>query len=336
MIDRESLRQFLKREGLYIVAISFVLLVLLGQASRPGQASGARHPSDGGSADACSSSTAGVVLRTAAIGLGAMVGVACLAWCAVKLFRGEVLVASRPRMDAPWGAWDVAKVATLYVAVLVCVFRMSRAIEALILCPGRTDGNALIGLLADSAARLALVASVCHVVLGYGASPRAVGVTRRDWRGALRKGVIAYLAFVPVYMGMVRAQIWLADRLGVTPPLQEPVRIATLTDSLGVLVMLTIFAVVVAPVTEELYFRAFMQSAMRRRLREREAITAGALVFACVHQNWFALLPLFALGLLLGYLYERTQSLVAPVTVHVLHNAAMLAMIFWFRPVHGA
>jgi membrane protease YdiL (CAAX protease family) len=52
------------------------------------------------------------------------------------------------------------------------------------------------------------------------------------------------------------------------------------------------------------------------------AIFASALLFAVFHSPvWPTPVPLFALGLILGFLAYRTQSLVAPILLHALFNA---------------
>ncbi|MFQ5956704.1 MAG: type II CAAX prenyl endopeptidase Rce1 family protein, partial [Candidatus Brocadiales bacterium] len=39
--------------------------------------------------------------------------------------------------------------------------------------------------------------------------------------------------------------------------------------------------------------------------------------------------------LLLGYLYEKTGTLVAPITVHVLHNSVSLCVLLWIKQAGG-
>jgi membrane protease YdiL (CAAX protease family) len=58
------------------------------------------------------------------------------------------------------------------------------------------------------------------------------------------------------------------------------------------------------------------------------AIVGSAMLFAAVHSNnWPAPIPLMLLGLALGWLARRTQSLIAPITLHALFNlVAFLAL----------
>lgn len=61
---------------------------------------------------------------------------------------------------------------------------------------------------------------------------------------------------------------------------------------------------------------------VRRKRRTVGAVYASAAVFAAVHsQVWPTPVPLFALGLGLGYLAVRTRGVFVPVVVHALFNA---------------
>lgn len=61
------------------------------------------------------------------------------------------------------------------------------------------------------------------------------------------------------------------------------------------------------------------------------AIFSTALLFAISHPVWPTPVPLFVLGLGLGYLAYRTQSLVAPILVHALFNGvACLLMLLTY------
>jgi membrane protease YdiL (CAAX protease family) len=66
------------------------------------------------------------------------------------------------------------------------------------------------------------------------------------------------------------------------------------------------------------------------RSRVAVAVYATALFFAAAHSSvWPTPVPLFVLGLALGLLYHRTQSLVAPVVLHGLFNAVGCVILFW-------
>src|SRR5262249_38249758 len=60
---------------------------------------------------------------------------------------------------------------------------------------------------------------------------------------------------------------------------------------------------------------------------EARAVFAAALLFAVIHPVWPTPVPLFLLGLALGWVAQRTRGLVAPVTLHALFNAVSTLLL---------
>lgn len=85
-------------------------------------------------------------------------------------------------------------------------------------------------------------------------------------------------------------------------------------------------AVIAAPLCEETVFRGYLYPAAKRFAGPGAAALCSALLFAAAHSNLAALLPLFVLGLILVWLYERTGSLWAPIAVHFCFNGATVAI----------
>jgi membrane protease YdiL (CAAX protease family) len=89
-------------------------------------------------------------------------------------------------------------------------------------------------------------------------------------------------------------------------------------------------AAVVAPLVEEIFFRGFMFAGFRRRHGWVRAAVISSTLFALVHAQWTAFLPIFLLGFILAYLYQRTGSLWPGILFHVVNNAAAVAAIYLF------
>ncbi|MCD8281959.1 MAG: CPBP family intramembrane metalloprotease [Prevotella sp.] len=88
---------------------------------------------------------------------------------------------------------------------------------------------------------------------------------------------------------------------------------------------------VVAPVAEETVFRG----ALLRRLacagcKEWTAIVLSAIVFGAVHGNAAQFVHAFLVGLLLGWLYVRTRSIVPCVAVHWVNNTVAYVLVKLF------
>jgi uncharacterized protein len=89
-------------------------------------------------------------------------------------------------------------------------------------------------------------------------------------------------------------------------------------------VAIAIVVVVLAPVAEEIFFRAFFYRALRTRLHVWSASLITGCVFASVHLQYYAepalLLIIAAFGIGQCLLYERTGSLFAVIATHAAFN----------------
>ncbi|MFB6194938.1 MAG: lysostaphin resistance A-like protein, partial [Haloplanus sp.] len=98
------------------------------------------------------------------------------------------------------------------------------------------------------------------------------------------------------------------------------------------LYMIPVAILLVGPF-EELVFRGGVQGILRRTWGPSVAIVVASVLFGLLH--WFALTGSGAvakvpyvtvaamLGLVLGYLYERSRNLVVPAVVHGLYNTVL-------------
>jgi membrane protease YdiL (CAAX protease family) len=93
------------------------------------------------------------------------------------------------------------------------------------------------------------------------------------------------------------------------------------------LALTAIVIVVVAPFAEELFFRGALTGALAQRLGALTPVVTGA-IFGAVHLELRAFPALFILGVLLGWLYMRTRSLLPGMAVHAANNLlALLAAL---------
>jgi membrane protease YdiL (CAAX protease family) len=82
-------------------------------------------------------------------------------------------------------------------------------------------------------------------------------------------------------------------------------------------------AVVAAPLCEEFIFRGLIYGGLRRSMSAAPAMLASAAIFAVIHPP-LSMLPVFVLGLCTAWTYERSKTLLAPMLVHAVYNAAVL------------
>lgn len=77
----------------------------------------------------------------------------------------------------------------------------------------------------------------------------------------------------------------------------------------------------VGPVVEELFFRGAIERALLRKYKPWVAIVVSGLIFGIVHMNPAQVVFASLAGMLLGWLYWRTRSLIPCMVVHVLNNS---------------
>lgn len=87
-----------------------------------------------------------------------------------------------------------------------------------------------------------------------------------------------------------------------------------------------------APVCEELVFRgAVLRALLRWTPRHWLAIAISALLFALIHANPIQMPHAFLVGLLLGWLYYRTDSIVPGIVYHWVNNS-IAYVVYNFYP----
>lgn len=98
------------------------------------------------------------------------------------------------------------------------------------------------------------------------------------------------------------------------------------------LMTILISAVILAPLLEEPVFRGVLQTCLMRLQGGRRwpALVLTSLLFSVTHAwvvPWQNLVPLFVLGLVFGYVYERTGSLMTAVLTHAGFNAINVGIV---------
>lgn len=152
--------------------------------------------------------------------------------------------------------------------------------------------------------------------------PRMFGA---QWRPALATGAAFGLGAAVVGIAYLQA----VHGLGL---LDAPARRAHDAGHVQLGAWIVPLGVLAAPVFEEFIFRGLIFGGLRRSMRLLPAAAASAAVFAIVHPP-LSMLPVFALGLCAALAYERSRLLLAPMAVHAIYNAALIA---WQSSVPGS
>jgi len=183
----------------------------------------------------------------------------------------------------------------------------------------------LVGRAVVSVVWLAAVLLLARGAFRHGLR-RGMGLSGRRWLYDSLRGVLAYLTVLPICIGLGLLMEWLFAALQIEPN-YHPV-LLQLADLPPAWKLLAVFStVVLAPLAEEIFFRGVLQSAVRQwSASPWGAVLAASAFFAAMHLDQPQALPsLFALAVAMGYNYERTGRLWAPVLIHAAFNAVNLA-----------
>ena len=84
--------------------------------------------------------------------------------------------------------------------------------------------------------------------------------------------------------------------------------------------------VVMAPVFEEMLFRGIIQGGASREYGPMKAILVASAIFGLVHLVPQQVVNAFFCGIIMGYVYYRTGSLIPVIIIHLLNNAIAYIM----------
>ena len=160
---------------------------------------------------------------------------------------------------------------------------------------------------------------------------RALGL-RGAWPArAIGCGATLFLAVLPPLWAAFAVSSQFCRWLGIREEPQDVSTLLATSGSVAVVVLIAVFAIAIAPVFEEFFFRGFAYPVLKQRWGTLKALMVVSAAFAAIHLHLPSLGPLFALAVGLGLAYELTGSLLAPITMHVLFNAANVLMILYVR-----
>jgi uncharacterized protein len=152
-------------------------------------------------------------------------------------------------------------------------------------------------------------------------------------------GVLAALALLPVVELLeVLSRRWLFD--WSTLPHQAALKeLAHKANAFSLLegvrgqwpavVLLGLIIGVLGPIGEEIFFRGFAYRILKQRFGMAAGMALSALLFAILHANPTGIVPIYLVGLVLAWLYERTGTLAAPIGLHCANNLIGFAVYLW-------
>lgn len=161
--------------------------------------------------------------------------------------------------------------------------------------------------------------------VGRGTSWQEIGFAPLSGRNLIRYGVLGGLLLLSIIVILSFPLLLLNPDL---PPQSYEQMLRTVQDGSQFLLLL-IMAAVLAPLSEELFYRGMIYPLTRYSLGPVwGAITAG-LLFGLAHLDFWRAIPLAVGGAILCYFYEKSGSIWSTVTAHGVWNAVMSLLVYF-------
>ena len=170
------------------------------------------------------------------------------------------------------------------------------------------------------AARLLEIILVILVLLIWGRGVSSVGLAPSRIIPGLKKGlvwsagfgIVAFFAFVVLYVAGVNALILMQARL---------------PTKLGQIILFFFIGGMLAPIAEEIFFRGILYGFFRR-WGVLLAVALSTLLFVVAHpmSHQGVFIPQVVGGIVFAVAYEVEGSLLVPITIHVLGNMAIFTL----------
>lgn len=161
-----------------------------------------------------------------------------------------------------------------------------------------------------------------------------VAAPQADQPGIFSSGGATFLMLLPIVSAVVA--LWQALLKSTSLPIekQDIVDMFKKADSPWTVAVMIAMAVVIAPVVEELVFRAGFYRFLRTRVRHALALFAPSLFFAALHVNWqtlaglYSLAPLVVLAVFFSLAYQYTGRIGTVIVAHALFNLNTVLVLF--------
>ena len=242
-----------------------------------------------------------------------------------KKFRGFISTGLSPPDSPDWKLASLFKVVLLFLmtAILLSViFGMFRAFSPLV---GNDNFYMILHTVTmDFLCIFFIVAilrenGICWTDLGF----------RKPKNGIFREictGFLGYMAVLPLFFFVLFLLLFISKIFSYEPPPHPLVSMFLEEEkrSQGLIVFSIFLATVIGPILEEIFFRGFCYTIFRVKWGKTWAMIISSAFFGLIHHSGFAFWPIFILGIMLSYLYEKRGSLIAPITLHIIHNMVFL------------
>jgi|SRR6266446_68255 len=148
-----------------------------------------------------------------------------------------------------------------------------------------------------------------------------LGLTQPRLGRAILFAVVVAILVLPIVLTLNEWSARLLDSVGTKAVPQPTIKVLQSTVGVGERFCFGVAAIVLAPLAEEALFRGILYPFIKQRGHPWLALFVTSLAFGAVHANLMTFVPLAFLAVVLVFVYEKTDKLLAPIVTHALFNA---------------
>jgi membrane protease YdiL (CAAX protease family) len=244
----------------------------------------------------------------------------------------DIIIRTQFLGSAKWDFWDICKVAIIFLLAQRTIWIADISMFATV--PFLQLRQNLRLMIVATLVDIIAIAAVFYFVLNERReSLSSLGLTRKHFFMNVRYGVVGYIALIPILTLVMYLTMVLFNMFNI-PIEPQPLLIMLKEENhIPSLIYMCVFTAVLGPFLEEIFFRGFVYGVFKKVMGISWGIIVSAVFFAYVHANLASIFPIFCLGILLTYLYEKTGSLIPSITVHIIHNSLSLFLLLFVKAV---
>ncbi len=228
--------------------------------------------------------------------------------------------------DPAWNGWDILRLIVLTIAALFVGVFTVLLIARVWVYPHRSIGEIarvpLVIIAGQSLAYLLILAYMYVLVTRERRRPDFLAAIHWNWPSNMAAYVLTGFALSLGLQGLAHLL-----------PIPKELPIDSFFKTPAEAWALSILSVTLAPLMEELFFRAFLYPVLARRLGLPVAVFVTAFAFALLHGAqlmfaWGPVLVIFLVGMVLTMVRARTNSVAAGVLIHMAYNGTISVAMF--------
>ncbi|OQA56672.1 MAG: CAAX amino terminal protease self- immunity [Candidatus Omnitrophica bacterium ADurb.Bin277] len=252
-------------------------------------------------------------------------------------FRKRFLGGTEPPASRGWPFSILFKTIILFVAWGIALSFVMGIVEAIFPAPGLAN---LYMVFHTFLLDILCVLFMVRFVKQQGSSWRELGFNVPGGK-KLREvmiGVTGYFGVLPVFVLVLVTLLFAANLFHYEPPPHPLVNVFIEEERRFpfLVVFSVLLGAVIGPIFEEIFFRGFCYPILRGKVGKFWAVVLSSAFFASIHHTGFVFWPIFVLGVALALLYESRRSLVAPITLHIVHNSLFIGYFFLLKQIIGS